>query len=281
MVTYCSAYLKVHYPLEYACSMLTNTYKLKKDKEYSAVLNDCRRQGIQFLPADINKSKWDFTIEDGCIRIGFCAVKGFGEKAAEVIGTAEDRDFASIGELTGSFEDGDAKIFNKKVMTVAIFSGMLDGFKAPGDKRHTLFEEYLALREKKEEVPDRIKLGTKNFEFDPINDDEATLEELFLSNQFIYDPANGLESFSWDEIETNDTFTADGYIRTVKKTKTKTLKQMAFAEIATGDGIITTVVFPETWDKLKKQIKPKRMVEFCGKKQDKSTCILQDITAAG
>ena len=85
LITYASAYLKVHYPLEYARALLSHVYEDGKDKEYAAVVDDCRRQGIQFLPADIVKSNWEFSIEDGKLRVGLCAVKGLGKVAIDAI----------------------------------------------------------------------------------------------------------------------------------------------------------------------------------------------------
>ena len=229
LITYASAYLKVHYPLAFMCALLTYAYEKNKDKEYKTILADCRRQGIQFLPADINASQWEFTQEDDKIRIGFCAVKGFGEKAAKIIVEDKQRpEFTSFEEFITWIDEKEAsRIFNKKVITAAIFSGLLDSI-AFGDSRFSVYENYLELRGKKEEIPNTIKLGTKNFEFDPENEDNSTLETIFFSNSFIYSKTNELKSFGWNYIKTNSSFDATGFIEKAKSIKTKSGSHMAF-----------------------------------------------------
>lgn len=177
LLSYASAYLKVHYPIVFMSHLLTYTYEKGKETEYETVLKDCKRQGIAFLPADINKSKWEFTVENNAIRIGLCAVKGFGEKAYETIS-----DFDKINhfsDLITNVEKRKAgRVINSKVITVIIFSGILND----ESDRVTLYEEYS--KSKKKECPDRIKLGTKNFEFEPdAKYDE--LEKIFFGVNFI------------------------------------------------------------------------------------------------
>lgn len=276
MVSYASAYLKVHYPLEYACALLTNTYQRSKDKEYSMVYEDCRRQGIQFLPLDMRKSEWEFTIEDSKIRIGLCAIKGFGEKAADVTEELKNQEYTSIEELLEVINDnGYGRIFNKKVMTVAIFSGLLDFLRDEGMERRDLYIQYMEERKEKE-IPEDISLGAKDFAFS-INDTEDQLELLFLNNPFVYDPVNELESFGWDEILVNRTFDAEGYIRKVKKIKTRKGDAMAYLTVGTGDGDIEATVFPRTYNEYHTYLKAKKFISFRGKKEDMNSCILNSL----
>lgn len=183
LLTYASAYLKVHYPIEFMSNLLTYTYENSKEKEYGMVLKDCRKQNIEFLPADINKSAWKFTVEDGKIRIGLCAVKGLGEKAADTFMLLKENKFKNIEDLMKLINELKiGKTFNKKIMSVSIFSGLLDSI-LEEKTRYDLYEEYLTAR--KEEMPDFIKLGVKNFEFDPVITTKRELEKMFFHNSFI------------------------------------------------------------------------------------------------
>lgn len=178
LLSYASAYLKVHHPIVFMSHLLTYTYEKGKETEYETVLKDCKRQKITFLPADINESKWEFTVENNAIRIGLCAVKGLGEKAYKTIS-----DFEKIGcffDLITNIEKRKAgRVINSKIMTVIIFSGVLDNI----SDRVTLYEEYLKSRKK--ERPEKIKLGTKNFEFEP-DAKYNELEKIFFGINFMF-----------------------------------------------------------------------------------------------
>ena len=278
LITYASAYLKVHYPLEYARALLSHVYEDGKDKEYAAVVDDCRRQGIQFLPADIVKSNWEFSIEDGKLRVGLCAVKGLGKVAIDAIEPlkAQFEQALSIEEFLGIIAEAEvANRFNKKAVMTSIFAGLLDRYRIGDTTRLELAETYVAIRAKKgEEVPEEIKVGKEVIR--PQADDEIALESAFFSNNFIHDPANALESFGWDELAQKSMFETLAYVRKIKKTKTKTGEQMAFVTLATGDGIIEGIAFPKNYQAMKKEIKDKRMVGIRAIKENSDSCILKE-----
>jgi DNA polymerase-3 subunit alpha len=73
--SYITAWLKYHYPKEYLCAVFNN----KKSDEYAPVIEDCAVLGIDILQPDINRSRYDFTVEEGGIRYGFRGIKGIGE----------------------------------------------------------------------------------------------------------------------------------------------------------------------------------------------------------
>lgn len=61
MLAYQTAYLKAHYPVEFMAASLA-VYRSKEDR-VTAFIEDCRRQGINVLPPDVNASLVDFSIE--------------------------------------------------------------------------------------------------------------------------------------------------------------------------------------------------------------------------
>ena len=60
--TYRSAWLKLHYPVEYYCALLNCQPMGFYSPE--VIVNHARRNGIEVLPVDINVSKARCTVED-------------------------------------------------------------------------------------------------------------------------------------------------------------------------------------------------------------------------
>lgn len=92
IITYQTAYLKAHYPLEYMTALINS--EVGKFEKMVSYVEEAMRMGIKILPPDINKSKKFFYPEktkDGfAIRYGFMGIKGFGEASAD--GIISDRE---------------------------------------------------------------------------------------------------------------------------------------------------------------------------------------------
>lgn len=137
ILAYKTAYLKYHYPAEYMSSLLSNSLSDK----VSAYIAECNRLNIKVMRPDINKSRNEFTVEDGNIRFGFCGVKSLGDGFSQKI--VDERAFS--GEFT-SFENFVLRMsdrgINKKHVEALIKSGALDVF---GKKRSVLLIVYEVL----------------------------------------------------------------------------------------------------------------------------------------
>ena len=136
LLVYSSAWLKYYYTLPFMKNLLTDKYVNNKTKEYAAIVKDALEIGIQFLPPDINKSSWEFTLEDGKIRVGLCAIKGLGEKAAKHFLERKREDIRSLDQL---LEIVDKKSFNKTKVLTSIFAGLFDSLEIP---RQDLYKQY-------------------------------------------------------------------------------------------------------------------------------------------
>jgi len=82
-LAYQTLWLKCHYPAEFFAALLAN-----QPMGYyppRVLVADARRCGVKMLPIDINKSYDEFTVEKGCIRIGFKQLKGMSEGAVKSI----------------------------------------------------------------------------------------------------------------------------------------------------------------------------------------------------
>jgi DNA polymerase-3 subunit alpha len=111
-------FLKNYYPLEYYTSLLT----LCSADDVAHYLRIIKNKGIEIRLIDINKSNFNFKLEDNAIRIGFKVVKSFGTKSwDEVIKT---RPYNSVEEFFG------AKIawgkLNRRVVESLIRVGAFD-----------------------------------------------------------------------------------------------------------------------------------------------------------
>jgi error-prone DNA polymerase len=82
-LVYVSAYLKRHYPVEFACALLNaqpmGFYSV------SVIVNDAVRHGVEVRPVDVQVSEWDSTVEAGALRLGLRMVRGLGQEAGEAI----------------------------------------------------------------------------------------------------------------------------------------------------------------------------------------------------
>ncbi|HDP81129.1 MAG TPA: DNA polymerase III subunit alpha, partial [Spirochaetes bacterium] len=123
MVSFHTAFLKAHYPLEYMASLLSAS----KDNTDDVIkyINDCKAGGIVILPPDINRSHKDFATEKNRIRFGLGAIKGLGEKAIESILEARERlgEFKTIKEF---LENIDPLTANRGVLESLTRAGAFD-----------------------------------------------------------------------------------------------------------------------------------------------------------
>jgi error-prone DNA polymerase len=100
LISYVSAWLKCHHPLEFTCSLLN----AQPMGFYSSatIMDDAKRHGVTVLPVDVTRSAWDCTLEGEPLglRVGLRWVKGLAEQGGQRIVTArEERTFSSLADL--------------------------------------------------------------------------------------------------------------------------------------------------------------------------------------
>src|SRR5437899_5788173 len=61
VISYQTAYLKAHYPVEFMAGLLSN--EINSTEKISVFVGECKRMGISILPPDINKSGLNFMPE--------------------------------------------------------------------------------------------------------------------------------------------------------------------------------------------------------------------------
>ena len=95
LIAYASAYLKCHYLAAFTCALINN--QPKGFYSPAVLIKDAQRHGLRVLPAHVNSSDWNCTIEGRCLRLGLRCVRGL--RAAVGAAIASTRPFADIDEL--------------------------------------------------------------------------------------------------------------------------------------------------------------------------------------
>lgn len=125
VVTYRTAYLKYYYEPEFLTSIINN--RITNADEVSTYLTYARSEGIEILPADINKSNTYFTVKNGVIRFGLSAIRGIGVSVCDAIVKEREQngDFKDLGDFLTRVVDLN---INKRLIEGMIYSGAFDCF---------------------------------------------------------------------------------------------------------------------------------------------------------
>ena len=123
LVSYHTAYMKAHYPVEFlAASMTLDLNNTDKLSEFRA---EAQRLGIKVEPPSINRSGPTFEVSDGAIHYALAALKGVGPQAIELIVEARKK-----GGLFTSLADFAARVspraINKRIIESLAAAGAFD-----------------------------------------------------------------------------------------------------------------------------------------------------------
>ena len=127
MLSYQTAYLKAHYPVEFMAGMLT--HDANSTDRIAEIISECNRMGISILPPDVNRSALTFLPEElpggRSIRFGLASIKNVGEAAmATAIADREaNGPFKSLEDFCSRL---DSKTVNKKILESLVKAGAFD-----------------------------------------------------------------------------------------------------------------------------------------------------------
>ncbi len=124
VVSYQTAYLKAHYPVEFLAASMTldmnNTDKLADFRQ------DALRLGIDVVAPSVLTGYRDFEVGENRIFYSLAALKGVGEAAVEhIVAKREEGQFRSLADFC---ERIDPKIVGKRVLESLVMAGALDCF---------------------------------------------------------------------------------------------------------------------------------------------------------
>ncbi|MDD4555707.1 MAG: DNA polymerase III subunit alpha [Alphaproteobacteria bacterium] len=266
LISYQTAYLKAHYPVEFMCAVMTlditNTDKLMFFKD------EVKQMGIEVLTPNINKSRVEFSVENGNIRYALAAIKGVGEASMQAIVEERDRngpykgmsdfihrtDFKQINRRqleqlskSGAFEELDknrAKLYeNIETIIRHIYSAT----EIKTSAQTTLFGSVeLQTDVKLEDKPDWPELEKLRYEAEAIG--------FFLSSHPLDIYGQGMARLGvksstqvFNDIKVGDRITARlaGCVNSFKKRLSKNGNKYAFLEMSDVQGKFEGLVFSE------------------------------------
>ena len=127
LISYQTAWLKAHYPVEFMSTLLTAE---RNDIErMSSLIDQTRKMGIDVLPPDLNESFSFFSVvpKKNQIRFGLAAIKNVGEGIAETI-IAERKTGGPFASMNDFISRVKSKDLNKKSLESMIKAGVFDQF---------------------------------------------------------------------------------------------------------------------------------------------------------
>lgn len=298
MISYQTAYLKAHYPVEYMAAMMSvesASSSMNRDVKIMVAVDNSKKMGIKILPPDINKSSKDYEIEacpgsvqDLAIRFGFTGIKGVGEAAIEHILEVRQR-VGQFQSFTHFLLETDKRKVNKKTLESLIKVGAFDSFV----NRATLLESLETIREQvlgadKVEGQDDLfaDVTTVNIEDNfPRREEYPRAELLSFEKEFLgfyltsHPMAAALAVVNKQaekqigdldlEIDAGNTYTFGGLITQFRPITTKKGDAMGFGQFEDGTGQLEFVVFPKTYAAYQKLIQPDSVVTLRAKVENK------------
>jgi len=284
-VTYQTAFLKAHFPVEYMAALLTSTSgDQDKVQRYIAT---CLSMGIEVLPPDVNRSRIDFTPVGEKILFGLSAVRNVGQGAIEAILTARERGgaFQSLGDFCDRV---DSRVLNRRAIEALINCGAMDELHPQRNRNQLLADLPLVLEWAQGRAKDRA-IGQVNL-FDllggststeptgsydpaptapPVPDlpeseklrQEKELLGFYVSNHPLKDvhrSAAMVAPVSLGDLEhasADSTISAIVLITELKPITTKKGDRMAIAQLEDLTGQAEAVIFPKAYERIHEHLR--------------------------
>ena len=141
MVTFQTAYLKAHFPVEFMCAFLSSV--IEHQERVVFYIKECRKMGIAILPPDINESYENFTVGSGGIRFGLGAIKNVGVNAVKTIVDArKEGKFKSYFDFCQRI---DLSQINKRMVENLIVAGCFDSLGLTRKQTLSIMDECMVL----------------------------------------------------------------------------------------------------------------------------------------
>ncbi|MDE0308832.1 MAG: DNA polymerase III subunit alpha [Acidiferrobacterales bacterium] len=148
LLAYRTAYLKTHFRTEFLAACMSVDIKVETTAK---IYNDSKRQGIEFLLPDINRSAYEFTpVSDTEILYGLGALKQIGTPVVDAIRTARDHggEFSSLSDFCNRV---DLTQISKSTCQVLTAAGAFDSFDSNRAKLFAHVESAYAFAQMKEQ----------------------------------------------------------------------------------------------------------------------------------
>ena len=124
IVSYQTAYLKAHYPVEFLAASMT--YDMSNTDKLNDFRQDAGRLGITVVPPSVQTSFAHFETGEMRIYYALAAIKGVGEAAVQhIVDVRGEKPFESLEDFCLRI---DPKLVNRRVFESLIVAGAFDGF---------------------------------------------------------------------------------------------------------------------------------------------------------
>ena len=280
VVAYRTAYLKYYYPCEFMAALLTSV--LDNSDKVANYIDDCKKNGIEILPPNVNLTYKNFTVAPNgkkAIMFGLLAIKNLGHDFIDTIISERERngEFKSFYSFCKRVH---GKGFNRRAVESLIKSGALDGL---GSNRQEMLVNLSYVIDDLDSTKRRNLDGQIGF-FDLLNSDTTTefkmkpfaefpVETLLMYEKEttgLYISSHPMERYAHlkkklkcdkiseltrevDELscEYSDASSVKvmGIISTVTKKQTKNGDTMAFITVEDTDGSVEVIIFPKLFSK--------------------------------
>ncbi len=296
LVSYQTAYLMKHHPVEYMAAILTSVKDDKDRKPY--YLYACRGMEIDVLPPDVNESDIDFAPAPGqrrAIRYGLSAVRNVGEGVVRSIveARATGGPFTSFADFCRRVDPG---ALTKRVLDSLIFAGAFGSLgytrggmvQAVGEQAAWERVSAPILSERKAEAAGQFSLFGGGDGGGGNEVDESVLEgpeldkRLLLSKekemlgQFVTDhPLLGVEAIlraqtthdirALEDLGDGDLVTVGGLIGSLARKYTKRGEPYAQFRLEGLAGGVEVVAFPSVYEAVPDLFEPDRPILVTGR----------------
>jgi DNA polymerase-3 subunit alpha len=128
MLTYITAYMKAHYPVEFFTALMSTRSKTLQPKTWATkapeYISEAQKFNVHIYPPSVNNSGYEFTIMDGEIYFGLNAIRDVGKTAARsIIEARRSTPFKSIEDFLHRIN---LQKVNTKVFEALIKAGAFD-----------------------------------------------------------------------------------------------------------------------------------------------------------
>jgi len=307
-ISYQTAYLKTHYPVEYMSSLLTSI--MGNNDKVALYIKECKNMNIDILPPDINQSLVNFTVVgEKAIRFGLAAVKNVGEKAIKSI-IKERKKNSNFTSLLDFCQRVDLRLVNKRVIESLIKCGAFDSLevrrsqlleilddtmksgqeyqKAQKNGQTSIFDLFKEPRKKyisinqREKMPDIPEFSQSEL---------LAMEKEMLGLYISYHPLDNYQeklqkiitstSVGLKNLPDKSKVILGGVINNFKRKSTKNGNLMVFISLEDLEGTVEVIVFPKVYEEHKELIMKEEIVIIKGRldiAEGKVKLIAEDIS---
>ena len=283
MISYWTAYFKVHYPHYYYAALLTS--EISETGNIAYYFNDAKEHKVRIFPPNVNRPSVYFDTADDGITFSLAAIKNLGINIVKRI----VEDFEKNGKYTTLDEfvrRNKKNSVNKKSLEALILSGALDELKGNRKEKFLSIDKVIEYTQKNlvafDEIQQMNLFGAAHKTIDSFSlsssedfslDDKLKNEKEFLGfyisshpldkyknlvNLYSLDTTNKCKEISNGKIKTF------GIISNLKKSITKNKENMAFFDLDCYDVPINCIAFPKVYENYLSEFIEKNVVLILG-----------------